>query len=243
MRAWGLTDRGMVRSENQDAFAIRKLSDSSLLAVVCDGMGGAHGGNVASALALEIFTAEVLRGYKESMKPSKCESLFRQAAEKANAVVYERAQDDANYNGMGTTLVAAVVRGSTALVLNVGDSRAYHIGKKGIMPVTTDHSFVELLVQKGELTKEEARNHPNKNLITRAVGTEAQVQADLFQVKLEEQDCLILCSDGLSNLMADQEILFEIVHGGEKADCCHRLLEIARHRGAPDNVTVVLVSQ
>ena len=143
---------------------------------------------------------------------------------------------------MGTTLVSAVTNGSGAVICNVGDSRAYHLGADGIRCVTVDHSLVELMVQRGELTHEQAKNHPSKNLITRAVGTEKQVAADVFSLTAEPGDCLLLCSDGLSNQMADQEILFEVVHGAQKADCCQRLLDIAKSRGAPDNVTSVLIA-
>ena len=113
--------------------------------------------------------------------------------------------------------------------------------EEGISRVTRDHSVVEDLVQKGRITPEEARLHPRKNLITRALGAEEHVRADLYRLDLNEEDCLLLCSDGLSNIVTDQEILYEIIHGGEKADCCRRLLDIAMSRGAPDNVTAVLL--
>ena len=129
-----------------------------------------------------------------------------------------------------------------AVIANVGDSRAYLIGKDGIRFVTVDHSLVELMVQRGELTREQAKSHPGKNLITRAVGTEQSVECDIYQQKLGRGDQLLLCSDGLSNAMADQEILFEVLHGVHKEGCCQRLLDIAKSRGAPDNVTVVLVT-
>jgi len=124
----------------------------------------------------------------------------------------------------------------------VGDSRAYLFNKDGMSSITTDHSLVELMVQRGELSREAAKNHPGKNLITRAVGTEATVECDIYHHKLSKGDCVLLCSDGLSNVMSDQEILFEVVHGVKKNDCCQRLLKIANYRGAPDNVTVALVA-
>lgn len=164
------------------------------------------------------------------------------AAKLANISVYEHAQLSEEFRGMGTTLVAALVRGLRVEIVNIGDSRAYHLGADGIRCVTVDHSLVELMVQRGELTHEQAKNHPSKNLITRAVGTEKQVAADVFSLTAEPGDCLLLCSDGLSNQMADQEILFEVVHGAQKADCCQRLLDIAKSRGAPDNVTSVLIA-
>ena len=142
---------------------------------------------------------------------------------------------------MGTTLVAALAGPEEAVVLNEGDSRAYYVTQDGISLVTRDHSLVEDMVVRGELTREEARNHPHKNLITRALGAEPVLMADCFRQRLEEGSCLLLCSDGLSNVVSEQEMLYEVIHGGEQESCCQRLLEIALHRGAPDNVTAVLI--
>lgn len=242
MKAWGISDPGKVRKENQDAFVLEKLKGDSLLAVVCDGMGGAKAGNVASRLALDVFRGEILRGFKPSMNDAKIVTLLQSALELANRAVYEQACSDEDCTGMGTTLVAAIISGERLYVLNVGDSRAYHVGDNGIRCITTDHSFVQLMVQRGEITLEEAKNHPKKNLITRAIGTEQTVLGDVFTEKIAEGECLVLCTDGLSNSMADQEILFEVAHGNQKEDCCQRLLKIAENRGAPDNVTVVLVA-
>ena len=127
------------------------------------------------------------------------------------------------------------------MVVNVGDSRLYHVNMNGIRRITVDHSLVELMVQRGELTPERARTYPGKNYITRAIGTEATVETDVFHLDVERGDCLLLCSDGLSNMIDDQEILFEVVHGVSKQHCCQRLLTIAKNRGAPDNVTCILV--
>ena len=126
-------------------------------------------------------------------------------------------------------------------MVNVGDSRAYKVDRGGIRQITKDHSMVQLMVDRGELTPEMAKTYPGKNLITRAVGTESTVVTDVFQLELERDDCLLLCSDGMSNMMDDQEILFEVVHGVSKEQCCRRLLSIAKNRGAPDNVTSVLI--
>ena len=142
---------------------------------------------------------------------------------------------------MGTTLVAALIKDREATIVNVGDSRAYNINSHRIQKVTTDHSLVELMVQRGELTREEARTYPGKNYITRAIGTETIVESDLFQLDMEWGDYLLLCSDGLTNVVDEQEILFEVIHGSSPEDCCQRLLDIAKMRGAPDNVTCVLV--
>lgn len=242
MEAWGLTDTGNVREQNQDFYRIDRISEEMLLAVVCDGMGGAKSGNVASRLACEVFSEEVLRSVSVDMTPEEIERMLRSALTLANISVYEHSQLSEDYTGMGTTLVSALVLRGTVFVLNVGDSRAYHINADGVRCVTVDHSVVEMMVQRGELTPEQAKSHPSKNLITRAVGPSAQVFADVFRVKAEEGDCLLLCTDGLSNQMDDQEILFEVAHGTRKDDCCNRLLQIAKNRGAPDNVTSILIA-
>lgn len=242
MQAWGLSDVGNVRTQNQDTFRIDRISDRVLLAVVCDGMGGAKSGNVASRLAGEVFSEEVLRSFRKDATGQETEQMLLAALKLANISVYEHAQISEAYSGMGTTMVACLICDRGALILNVGDSRCYHIDSDGIRRVTTDHSLVELMVQRGELTPEEARVHPRRNLITRAVGTTATIQADLYWQPFSEGDCFLLCSDGLSNLVSQQELLFEIAHGARKDDCCQRLIEIAKDRGAPDNVTALLVA-
>ena len=242
MQVWGLTDQGIVRQQNQDFYDIVCFDEDCLLAVVCDGMGGAKSGNIASRLAVDVFVEEVRRGVKPVMEPEEIAQLLRSGAELANTAVYEQAQLNQDFNGMGTTLVGVLVYHSVATIVNIGDSRVYFMNRGGIELVTVDHSLVELMVQRGELSREVAKIHPGKNLITRAVGTEQQVQADIFIKELKKDDNLVLCSDGLSNVLADQEILFEVVHGVHKENCCRRLVDIAINRGAPDNVTVVLVA-
>ena len=242
MEAWGLTDPGLVRTQNQDYYLLKQLGDHDLLAVVCAGMGGARSGNVASRLAAEVFTEEVKRGYRSGMTQEQADYLLRTAVSIANTAVYENAQLNEEMNGMGTTLVAMLAVGKRAYFANVGDSRGYLMNRQGIQRVTVDHSLVELMVQRGELTSEQAKSYPGKNFITRAIGTEESVECDLYTAVLRQGDCILLCSDGLTNHLADQELLFEVIHGVRKQDCCQRLLGIAKERGAPDNVTVVLIA-
>ena len=241
MQSWGITDPGCVRAQNQDAYRIEQLDKNALLCVVCDGMGGAKSGNVASTMAVDAFTKEILDCYKSNASFEQMSALMLAACKMANFAVYDKSRQGEEYYGMGTTLVAALIQGKCAAVINVGDSRAYRINRSGIRRVTTDHSVVELMIQRGEVTQEEARHYPGRNLITRAVGTESDVRCDLFRLDLDRGDCVLLCSDGLSNLVDDQEILFEVVHGANKQQCCQSLLKIAQNRGAPDNVTCVLV--
>ena len=241
MQYWGLTDPGCVRKQNQDTFLIRQLDRNSLLCVVCDGMGGAKSGNIASTIAADVFMQEVQRSWKSTVNSDKADQILRSAVKLANFTVFDQAQQFEEFAGMGTTMVAVLIRGSRVTTVNVGDSRAYLVNKDGIRQITTDHSVVQMMVDRGEITPEVARTYPGKNLITRAIGTEPIVMCDIFHQEVARGDFLLLCSDGLSNMMDEQEILFEVVHGVKKDHCCQRLLDIAKNRGAPDNVTSVLI--
>ena len=242
MQSWGLTDPGRVRKQNQDAYQIEKLDRTSLLCVVCDGMGGAKSGNIASTLAVDVFVQEVRQSWKPRLDQEKIDQILRSAVKLANFTVYDQSQQfPEEFDGMGTTLVAVLVHGKKATVINVGDSRAYGIDRSGIRQITRDHSLVQMMVDRGDLTPEVAKTYPGKNFITRAIGTEPTVLCDIFHLDVAKGEYLLLCSDGLSNMMDDQEILFEVVHGVNKAHCCKRLLSIAKNRGAPDNVTSILV--
>ena len=241
MQYWGITDPGCTRTQNQDSYQIEQLNRNSLLCVVCDGMGGAKSGNVASTLAVDVFVQEVKRTWTPNMDPEKLDQMLQGAVKLANFTVYDQAQQFEEFTGMGTTLVAALIQGKNATVINVGDSRCYSVQESGVRQLTTDHSLVQMMVKRGEISPEQAKNYPGKNLITRAIGPESVVECDIFHRRLENGECLLLCTDGLSNLVDDQEILFEIVHGANRPSGCERLLEIAKNRGAPDNVTCVLI--
>lgn len=232
MKIAGITHRGKVRRENQDAFYTWHR-DSVAFGLVCDGMGGAQAGNVASAIAAERF-AQVLSDMPGSPGPR-----LKRALELANTAVFQRARSDASCRGMGTTLVAAFVSGGEAHILNVGDSRCYRISGGRVRQVTQDHSLVEELVRMGRLSSLEAKTHPNRNIITRALGTEHQVRGDLFVERLEPGDRLLLCSDGLSNEVEDEELPALMRERLEES--CEALLRLTLDRGAPDNVTVVLL--
>ena len=238
IHAWGITDKGVVRSQNQDGYYLDVPSEHLAVGVVCDGMGGAKAGNIASLLAVETFV-DTLKHLCPEQEEAPAAALD-QAAAAANAAVFHRACADPDCRGMGTTMVAVLISENTAYLLNIGDSRAYHIDQDGITRLTRDHSVVEDMVARGDITPEQARTHPRKNLITRALGAEEHIRADLYERQLKSGDFLLLCSDGLTNIVTDQELLYEVIHGGEARECCQRLLDIALSRGAPDNVTAVL---
>ena len=241
MQVWSLTDPGCVRTENQDALEVLNLKRKGMLCVVCDGMGGAKAGDVASSMAAREFAQEISDKLRLSMSKEALDDLLEQAVARANLAVYNQAKESSQFSGMGTTLVAVLLRGKLATVVNVGDSRVYRVNEDSITQITVDHSLVQLMIQRGDLSQEQASHFPGKNLITRAIGTESSVKGDLFHVDVKRGDHLLLCTEGLTNLVHDQEIMYEILHGTNKAECCQRLLDIAKKRGAPDNVTSILV--
>lgn len=242
MKVCAISDVGLRRQENQDTFAFEAFdAPDSIVAVVCDGMGGVNGGRLASAVAVSTFMQELRTQAREGMTTEQKREMASFCVSKANTAVYERSLEDAAYRGMGTTLVSAIVSAGVAVVCNVGDSRAYHIGSGEIARVTRDHSVVENLIEAGDITPEEARTHPNRNLITRALGPERAIRCDTYEVALAEGDWLLLCSDGLVVTVTDDEMLEVALSEDDCEKVLDRLLALSKERGAPDNVTAVLI--
>ena len=240
MYVCGVTDIGLVRRENQDSYLIREC-EGHTICVVCDGMGGAAGGKLASTIATETFTAELERVLKPDMSQEELLEASSYAVSMANQAIRKAAAESEAYQNMGTTLVAAVSYAGGAVITNVGDSRAYRITPERITRITKDHSLVERMVDRGDITAEEARRHPSRNLITRALGPDADAQCDGYLCPMEAGEFLLLCTDGLVNTVTDQEMLDEVLHSAGEEACLGRLLEIAKKQGAPDNVTAVLM--
>ena len=246
MNIWGMTDIGLIRRENQDAYAVQAGEDSRYtVCVVCDGMGGPSGGKLAGELAVETFTSTCAANLRDDMTLEQIQEVAKFAVAEANTAVYEHSCAEPGLRGMGTTLVSAIIREEWAVINNVGDSRAYltRAGgeQRGISRVTRDHSVVERLVERGDITEEEARSHPNRNLITRALGPDRHALSDSYLVQLERGDYLLLCTDGLIETVTDWEMEREILSGKDENSCLNRMLEIARKHGAPDNLTAVLL--
>ena len=241
MELWGKTDSGRVRRENQDVFKVLYDEDKNVaVLVVCDGMGGARAGNVASALAAETFMHYIGRYIENIGNRGDVAMKMADAVIAANMSVYDKSVRYDEFSGMGTTLTAAISTSDGEVVVNIGDSRVYHITISGITQITKDHSVVEDMISRGDLTRAEAYRHPNKHLITRAVGASPDEEPDVFFLDLNEGEYILLCSDGLSNVVLDSEILFELQRGGGVRESCEKLVELALSRGAPDNVTAVL---
>jgi protein phosphatase len=243
MRAWGITDIGLRRRENQDTYQYESFgAPDTVVAVVCDGMGGVYGGRLASLTAAATFMNQLHLRAHTDMSDEQVRDMQLQCVQEANRAIYEKSLESAEYRGMGTTLVSAIASPDKAVVCNVGDSRAYLINGEGIRRVTRDHSVVESLVESGNITREEARTHPSRNLVTRALGPDSHIECDSFTIPFEKGDRLLLCSDGLYVTAEDHEIM-DIVRSETDGDAAlMQLLKLAIGRGAPDNVTVVLIS-
>ena len=238
MQVYGRTDKGRVRQNNQDAFVTGKLSDSVHFAVVCDGMGGANGGNVASSLAVKVITNRIVEGYRENMSLQSIHYMLESAIAAANVLVYDTAVSDPDLHGMGTTVVAVIVSGQNAVIAHIGDSRAYMI-TEDIRQLTRDHSVVWEMVEKGEITEAEARIHPNKNFITRALGVEEQVECEITDAEIPENGMLLVCTDGLTNMVENSEIA-RILKKLSPQDAVEKLIVSANMSGGSDNITACL---
>lgn len=241
MKIVAKTDKGLVRENNQDAYAVGELPGEVAWAVVCDGMGGAAGGNIASALAVKVISDKITSSYNEKMRDSSIKNLLDSAITAANIEVYDMAYSRPDLKGMGTTVVAVVVRDNVAHIAHAGDSRAYIVNKDAVEQITVDHSLVQNLVDRGEITKEEAEHHPNKNVITRALGVDKRIDVDFSEVDLQENETLILCTDGLSNCVNNAEIADDIKDGQYYA-FADRLVKRANKNGGNDNITVVAIA-
>ena len=240
MEIYSRTDKGMVRHSNQDAERHGFFEDGSAWAVVCDGMGGANGGNVASSTAVEEISAHLAADYARDMSGSKIRDMIAKAVNAANIKVYIEAQEDISLRGMGTTVVVVIVRGDTAYIAHAGDSRVYLYAKGDFKQMTVDHSVVQVMVDRGELTEQEARVHPRRNLITRALGVKPRLDIDHCECPVERDDILLLCSDGLSNYVDDLE-MFRILYKFRGEDAVEKLIDTANAHGGGDNVTAVTV--
>lgn len=240
MKVCGKTDVGLRRHENQDTFAVEQ-GEKLLIAVVCDGMGGAEGGQIASSLAVETFMKEIRALLRADMTAEQLRELASFCVAKANTAVYQRALQDPAYQGMGTTLVGAVAGERDAVICNIGDSRAYLIHNGEMTRITHDHSVVQTLVENGDITAEEARTHPNRNLITRALGPDETTLCDAFDVSFAHGDKILLCSDGLVVTATDEEICRIVCADKRAEEKLDDLIALAKAQGAPDNVTAVLI--
>lgn len=240
MRAFGKSDIGKLREMNQDSFYISSPEDKIQLFIVADGMGGYKGGEVASKLAVETSKNYIINNFdtiehdRESIL-----SLIKSAIEYANLVIFEKSKEIPELENMGTTIDICLVIPNKVYIGHVGDSRVYRKRKEFFRKLTTDHSYVQKLVSDGTITKEEAYNHPKKNMLIKALGCSAFVEPDVTVKGFLKDDILLMCSDGLTNMLRDEEIV-KIINDNP-IDACNRLIDAANNNGGLDNITAVII--
>ena len=239
MKIQSFTDTGRVRDMNQDAFKTGFFKDGGAWAVVCDGMGGVSGGQIASEICVNEVSLHIEKGYRKSMSMKSVKNLLVSAITAANIKVFETANENKEYFGMGTTVVVVVILNGFAAVAHVGDSRAYFINDN-IRQITRDHSVVQYLIDTGRITKEAAKTHPDRNVITRAVGVNPEVDVDVDIIPINEGETILICSDGLYEYVSEKE-MFDMIKNPDEDEPAKKLLEMANEAGGKDNITVVTV--
>ncbi|MCL1881020.1 MAG: Stp1/IreP family PP2C-type Ser/Thr phosphatase [Oscillospiraceae bacterium] len=257
MRVFSKTDIGKKRKENQDRVWAGALSENAVAIVLCDGMGGENAGSRASQMTVDFIVERMLQGFRGDVNDADVENqrmstlpektnrntirnLMLTSLIASNRLVYSESSSDINKHGMGTTCVCAIVHNERAYIINVGDSRAYHIFDDNIQQITKDHTYIRALLEEGEITLEESLTHPSRNAITRAVGAEENVTPDYFEIELQKESILLLCSDGLHSYGNDAQIA-EIIVNNPKNKACDLLVDYALSKGGSDNITVGLV--
>ena len=242
MKSYGLTDKGAVRKDNQDCFILEKCEvKGCLIAALCDGMGGAKAGGIASQLANKAFVSNIYAKLTSRLPRNvDYKRILENACAEANGVSYEYSHFDKDFDGMGTTVVASTYLDGILYVANVGDSRLYVIGDD-IKQITRDHSLVEEMVRMGGIDRAAARNHPDKNIITRAIGAASSVNVDYFEVALKPEDIVLMCSDGLTNMIEDKDILEIVRTEGDLKTKADLLIKTANENGGKDNIAVLLM--
>ena len=240
MRVVSKTDVGMKRTNNQDSFISAQFDNGAVFVVVCDGMGGANSGNIASATAVKIIYNYVVNSYSPKMNSNSIENMLRAAVASANIEIFNMASENSDLFGMGTTAVVAFVIDNLAHIVHVGDSRAYLVTSDNLEKLTSDHSVVQTMIDKGEISEDEAKSHPKKNIITRAVGTEESVFCDYSIAIKTEMNPLLICTDGLTNYVSEEDI-FDVIKNTPAESTAEKLVEMANDGGGGDNITVVII--
>lgn len=240
MKCFSKTDIGLVRSENQDRVWTGTLEDGAAAVIVCDGMGGENAGSVASQMTIDFMSERIQKGFRADISRNYIRNLLITSVTAANSLVFDKASAEMDKSGMGTTCVAAIIYNNRAYIINVGDSRAYQIYDDCMQQITKDHTYVRRLVERGDITEEESRTHPDRNRITKAVGAENTITPDYFEIDLDEGNILLFCSDGLHSYGEDEEIA-EIIVNNPIGKSCDLLVDYALSNGGRDNVTVAVV--
>ena len=240
MEIFSKSDTGLIRKDNQDSCSFSVISSSCVWAVVCDGMGGARGGKTASMTAVEYITDYLNCNYKDTINNDDLSALLIEAVDGANTAIYNKSLEDVELMGMGTTCELVMVRNSVIHVVHVGDSRTYSVRGGKILQLTEDHSVVQEMVKRGEITQEQANDHPNKNFITRALGVNSFVHIDYIEAEFQYGDVVLLCSDGLTNCVSNADIV-KTIHENRGVLLVDTLIELAKMGGGTDNITATVI--
>lgn len=226
------------RKTNQDFYF---KSEVHPLYIIADGMGGHNAGEVASRLSAELIADYLELKLDENLDDEEIERLLEDSIKKANKIVYEKSLEKEEFKGMGTTISLAYIKGDKLFIGHVGDSSIFIISNNEIVKLTMDHSLVEELLKKGSITQEEAKNHPQRNVITRAVGTDVDIEVDILSAQINKDDILVLCTDGLSNMVEKDEIKEKIINTDSLEEACEELVGNAKNRGGHDNITIMAI--
>lgn len=237
MECYGISDKGIVRTQNQDSIYI-PINDAIKVYIIADGMGGANAGDVASIKAIEYVRKYIEEKYVEGID---IKDMLYNAIIDANEKVYNMSIKDKNYEGMGTTIIVVMIVNNKMYIAHIGDSRLYRIRNGLIRKITKDHSYVQKLLDDKTITKKEARVHPKRNMLLKALGCEPNVEPDIIMKKFEKDDYVLLCTDGLTNLVRDKEILLIVTQLKKCKDICEKLVDLANQRGGYDNISIILL--
>ncbi len=240
MQFISLTDKGKHRAKNEDYCVSTQIEGFTVL-LLADGMGGANSGEVASTMAIEAVLESLDPALMKNLSLPEIPRTLTRIIDKANKLLFDLSNQDPVYSGMGTTLEVCLTKDDTAYIAHIGDSRVYKITAAGeFTRLTKDHSLVEFMIDSGELTREEAVNHPRKNIITRALGTDSTIEPDIISHPLSEGDVILVCSDGLTNMVSEEDISAIIMSEKTLSDCAQKLIDMANDAGGTDNISVVL---
>ncbi|MFC2950157.1 Stp1/IreP family PP2C-type Ser/Thr phosphatase [Virgibacillus sediminis] len=242
MKGKFLTDTGRVRSHNEDAGGVFYNTAGQCLAVIADGMGGHRAGDVASRMATSLLEEKWLKS-GTFHEPEKTEEWLTQTVDEINHAIYTRSQEIEECHGMGTTIVITVFAEEFVTIAHIGDSRCYRIYEGNFQQITEDHSLVNALVQSGQITKDEAQNHPRKNVVLKALGTEAEVSADIKTLSFESGSIFLLCTDGLTDKVMDEEIAEQFKSGSGLDEIGQQLIDLSNDRGGEDNISLIFLQQ
>lgn len=239
MKIYAKTDIGKAREINQDCYYIPISDDELKLYIIADGMGGYAGGEVASNLAVFTVKKYIQENISDDERPENIDEIIHSAIDEANRIIYEKAKNSEELEEMGTTLDICLIYNNSMYIGHIGDSRVYKVSNGNIKQITTDHSYVQKLVREGTITAEEAKNHPKKNMIMKALGGKEREEPDIIHETFEKGDIIVMCTDGLTNMIDNNELLQTILQNSDKAH--EDLIKKANIKGGIDNITLIII--